>query len=65
MIDALQNSTACNIQLFSINTKKSKQLIDQISVISPNSSSDINATVELPKKNQSARRQRQHRIRIL
>jgi hypothetical protein len=50
MIDALQNSTTCNIQLFSINTKNSKQLIDEISVISPNSSSDINATVELPKK---------------
>jgi hypothetical protein len=50
MFNALQNFTACNIQLFSINTKNSKQLIDQISVISPNSSSDINETAELPKK---------------
>jgi hypothetical protein len=49
-IEALENFTTCNIQLFRINTENPKLLIDQISVISPNSSSDINATLELPKK---------------
>jgi hypothetical protein len=50
MIGVPQNFTTCNIQLFSKNTKKLKLLIDQVSVRSPNSSSDINATLELPKK---------------
>jgi hypothetical protein len=48
-IEALENFTTCNIQLFRINTENPKLLIDQISVISSNSSSDINATLELPK----------------
>jgi hypothetical protein len=50
MIGVPQNFTTCNIQLFSKNTKKLKLLIDQVSARSPNSSSDINATLELPKK---------------
>ncbi|XP_068895202.1 receptor-type tyrosine-protein phosphatase S-like isoform X10 [Tenebrio molitor] len=49
-IDVLPNFRTCNIQLFSNNTTNRKLLIDQVSVRSANSSSDINATLELPKK---------------
>jgi hypothetical protein len=48
--DVTHNFTTCNIQLFSNNTTNRKLLIDQVSVRSANSSSDINATLELPKK---------------